>query len=253
MELGVAAWIFLGAGALLVGLAKTALPGAGTLCVAIFAAVLPARESTGALLLLLLIGDLFAVWMYRHDVDWRTLRRLIPGVLVGMAVGAVFLGFSTDDAVRRVIGTILLVMLGLTLWRRRTRRRQTAATPDSATGQDPGRAARYGYGTLGGFTTMVANAGGPVMSLYLLSMRLNVTAFLGTAAYFFFAVNLAKLPFQIGFGLLDASLASISAVLVPLVVIGAFAGRKIARHIPQKSFEVIVLALTAVGAINLLI
>ncbi|MBG6085514.1 sulfite exporter TauE/SafE family protein [Zhihengliuella flava] len=250
MELGVAAWAFLGAGALLVGLAKTALPGAGTLCVAIFAAVLPARESTGALLVLLLVGDLFAVWMYRHDVDWRTLRRLVPGVLIGMAFGALFLYASTDEAVRRVIGLILLGLLALSIWRRRAPRRTPAADGAAA---EPSGLTRYGYGTLGGFTTMVANAGGPVMSLYLLSMRLNVTTFLGTAAYFFFALNLAKLPFQIGFGLLDAHLAATSAALIPLVIVGAFAGRLIAQRIPQKAFEVVVLVLTGVGAINLLI
>ncbi|WP_102157436.1 sulfite exporter TauE/SafE family protein [Zhihengliuella halotolerans] len=246
IELDVLAWAVLACGALLAGFAKTALPGAGTLCVAIFAAVLPARESTGALLVLLIVGDLFAVWMYRHDVDWRTLRRLVPGVLAGMVVGAVFLGASTDDVVRRVIGTILLALLGFALWQRRAKARSAAVA-------SPSRAAGYGYGTLGGFTTMVANAGGPVMSLYLLSMRLPVKAFLGTTAYFFFAVNLAKLPFQIGLGLLDAQIFAISAALVPLVVVGAFAGRWLATRISQRFFEVAVLVLTGVGAANLLI
>ncbi|GHD03929.1 sulfite exporter TauE/SafE family protein [Zhihengliuella salsuginis] len=246
IELDVLGWVVLGFGALLAGFAKTALPGAGTLCVALFAAVLPARESTGALLVLLIVGDLFAVWMYRNDVDWRTLRRLVPGVLAGMVVGAVFLGASTDDVVRRVIGAILLALLGFALWQRRERARADAVP-------SPSRAAGYGYGTLGGFTTMVANAGGPVMSLYLLSMRLPVKAFLGTAAYFFFVVNLAKLPFQIGLGLLDAHIFAIAVSLVPLVVAGAFAGRWLASRIPQKVFEVAVLVLTALGAVNLLI
>lgn len=100
---------------------------------------------------------------------------------------------------------------------------------------------------------MVANAGGPVMSLYLLGMRLDVKTFLGTAAYFFFAINLFKVPFQIGLGLLDLQMLSIVAVLVPLVVIAAFAGRWLASRIPQRVFEALVLVLTAVGAFNLLI
>ncbi|GAA1188658.1 TSUP family transporter [Nesterenkonia xinjiangensis] len=243
IDLDSLSWLLLALGALIVGLSKTALPGAATLAVAIFAATMPARESTAALLILLLVGDLFAVWMYRHDVDWATLRRLVPAVLVGLLVGVVFLGLSSDAVVRRVIGGILLALLAFTLWRRRSR---TDAT-------ELGRTAAYGYGWLGGFTTMVANAGGPVMSMYLLAMRLPVKAFLGTTAYFFFAVNLAKLPFQVGLGLLTLEVLTIAAVLVPLVVVAAFAGRWLATRISQRMFDRLVLVLTAVGAVNLLV
>lgn len=241
-ELNTLSWVLLGLGALVVGLSKTALPGAGTLAVVLFATALPARESTAGLLVLLIVGDLFAVWMYRHTVDWAILRRLIWPVLAGIAVGSVFLGLASDDEVRRVIGAILLTLLAFTLWRRRR-----------GSTMKPGRLAGYGFGWLGGFTTMVANAGGPVMSLYLLGMRLDVKTFLGTAAYFFFAINLFKVPFQIGLGLLDLQMLSIVAVLVPLVVIAAFAGRWLASRIPQRVFEALVLVLTAVGALNLLI
>lgn len=242
IDLDLMTWILLACGALIVGLSKTAVPGAGALAVAVFAAALPARESTAALLVLLIVGDLFAVWMYRRDVDWATLRRLVPAVLVGLLVGAAFLGLADDAVVRRVIGTILLALLALTLWRRRT-----AAQPSS------GRAAAFGYGWLGGFTTMVANAGGPVMSMYLLAKQLPVRTFLGTAAWFFFAINLTKVPFQIGLGLLDARVALIAAVLVPAVVVSAFAGRWLAVRISQRLFDRLVLVLTAVGAVNLLL
>ena len=163
-------------------------------------------------------------------------------VLVGVAVGSVFLGLASDGVVRRVIGGILLALLAFTLWRR-----QRGSTVQ------PGRVAGYGFGWLGGFTTMVANAGGPVMSLYLLGMRLDVKTFLGTAAYFFFAINLFKVPFQIGLGLLDLRMLSIVAVLVPLVVMAAFAGRWLASRISQRVFDTLVLVLTTVGALNLLI
>lgn len=239
----------LAAGALIVGISKTALPGAVTVAVALFATALPARESTAALLVLLLVGDLFAVWMYRRTVDWEVLRKLVWPVLIGVAVGAVFLGVTSDQVVRRVIGVILLVMLCLTLWRRRR------SSPSSISGgaSGPGRVSGYSYGWLGGFTTMVANAGGPVMSMYLLAMRLPVTTFLGTAAYFFFAVNLAKIPFQIGLGLLTWEVLLASATLIPLVVVSAFLGRWVAVRIPQALFERIVLILTAAGAVHLLL
>ncbi|GAA1101833.1 sulfite exporter TauE/SafE family protein [Nesterenkonia jeotgali] len=258
VEMEALSWVLLGAGALVVGLSKTALPGAGTLAVVLFAMALPARESTAALLVLLLVGDLFAISMYRKTVDWAILRRLIWPVLLGVAVGTVFLGIASDSAVRRVIGVILLGLLVFTLLRRRgaTDPRSSRQTPTRQPSTSPRRAARaagFGYGWLGGFTTMVANAGGPVMSMYLLAMRLDVKTFLGTAAYFFFAVNLLKVPFQIGLGLLNTQILSIVLVLVPLVVVAAFLGRWIAGRISQTVFERLVLGLTAVGAVNLLL
>lgn len=258
VEMEALSWVLLGAGALVVGLSKTALPGAGTLAVVLFAMALPARESTAALLVLLLVGDLFAISMYRKTVDWAILRRLIWPVLLGVAVGTVFLGIASDSAVRRVIGVILLGLLVFTLLRRRgaADQRSSRQPPTRQPSTSPRRAARaagFGYGWLGGFTTMVANAGGPVMSMYLLAMRLDVKTFLGTAAYFFFAVNLLKVPFQIGLGLLNTEILSIVLVLVPLVVVAAFLGRWIAGRISQRVFERLVLGLTAIGALNLLI
>lgn len=247
VELAGSVWILLAAGALVVGISKTALPGAATVAVALFATALPARESTAALLVILIVGDLFAVWMYRRTVDWAVLRRLVWPVLIGVAAGAAFLSVTSDEVVRRVIGVILLGLLCFTLWRR-----WRATRSDSET-SGPGRASGYVYGWLGGFTTMVANAGGPVMSMYLLAMRLPAAAFLGTTAYFFFAVNLAKVPFQIGLGLLTWEILLISVTLIPLVVVSAFLGRWVALRIPQTLFERVVLVLTAVGAVNLLL
>ncbi|WP_120002862.1 sulfite exporter TauE/SafE family protein [Nesterenkonia muleiensis] len=247
IELDASGWALLGCAAVIVGASKTMLPGAATLAVALFAAVLPARESTAALLILLIVGDLFAIWMYRKTVDWTILRRLIWPVIIGVAVGTVFLGAASDGAVRRVIGVILLALLGFTLWRRRRARTVQEREPK------PGRLAGYGFGSLGGFTTMVANAGGPVMSMYLLAMRLPVTTFLGTTAYFFFTVNVSKIPFHIGLGLLNWEVFLISATLIPMVVVAAFIGRWFAGRISQKLFERLVLVLTAVGAVNLLL
>lgn len=250
VELTAWSWVILAVGAVVVGLSKAALPGGGTLAVALFAAVLPARNSTGTLLVLLIVGDVFAILAYRRSADWALLRRLVPPVLVGIVLGSVFLAVSGDAVVRRVIAIILLALIAVTLVRR--------YGPGGAAG-DPGpvspgrqRLEATAYGALGGFTTMVANAGGPVMSMYFLAMRLGVWAFLGTSAWFFFAVNLVKVPFSVGLGLITAESLLIDAVLAPLVIVGAFAGRKVASHMDQKLFERLVIALTLVSALNLL-
>lgn len=245
VELTPLLWSVLALGALIVGLSKTALPGGGTLAVALFAAVLPARTSTATLLVLLIVGDALALLMYRRHADWKTLLRLAPAVVAGLIVGAVFLALANDEWVRRTIGVILLAVIAFTFWLRR----RTAASQALAAGS---RAAAIGYGTLGGFTTMVANAGGPVMSMYFLASRFEVKAFLGTAAWFFAIVNVAKLPFAIGLGLLDTQTLLIDLVLVPAVLLGGLAGRFLADRMNQTVFERVVYLLTIVAAVYLL-
>ena len=94
-------------------MAKTAINGVASIAVVIFAAVLPARESTGAILPLLLCGDVIAVAWYRRHADWGTLWRLLPGVLPGLLLGAWFLSVVDDAVMRRTIAVILLVMCAL--------------------------------------------------------------------------------------------------------------------------------------------
>ena len=298
-ELDTVVWIVLGLGALVVGLSKTAVPGAGTIAVALFASVLPAKASTGALLVLLIVGDMMALLAYRRHADWRVIVKMAPAVVLGLVAGWGFLAVASDAWVRRGIGALLLMVIAVTLWRRwrgsvaatkqasadatsATGAAQTAggsATGGSATGGGAtgggatgpasaaggqgasaptpapggGGIAAWTYGSLGGFTTMVANAAGPVMSMYFLAAKFPVKAFLGTSAWFFAAVNIAKLPFSIGLGIINPSSLLLDLVLVPLVLVGGLGGRLIAQRISQKTFEWVVVVLTVVGAAYLLV
>ncbi|WP_214651078.1 sulfite exporter TauE/SafE family protein [Brachybacterium halotolerans] len=259
-QLGAAEWLLVIAGALVVGFSKSALPGAGTIAVGLFALALPPKESTAALLILLILGDATALWMYRREPDWRTLIRLIPSVLVGLVVGALFLKYADASAVRGGIGVILLLLVALTLWRRRratlrARRRDDIQGDGNAAGEEEptvGRIGRIGYGSLGGFTTMVANAGGPPMSMYFYAMRMPVLTFLGTSAWFFAIVNLLKLPFSASLGLFSLQYALMDVLLAPLVVLSALIGRRIAQRVPQSVFEKAILVFTVVSAAALI-
>lgn len=246
-ELTIPAVALLAVGALLVGITKTALPGASTVAVAMFAAVLPAKSSTATLLLLLIVGDMMALLIYRRHADWRALVRLAPAVLTGLVCGAVFLWLADDAGVRRAIGVILLVLIAFTLWLRRRRTDASTFSPAAA------RAMSWGYGSLGGFTTMVANAGGPVMSMYFLARGFSVKAFLGTSAWFFAIINLVKVPIAVGLGLITPHTIALDAVLAPVVLVGGLLGWLIAGRIPQRVFEIAVLVLTVVGAAYLLV
>ncbi|MFF1285761.1 sulfite exporter TauE/SafE family protein [Streptomyces sp. NPDC058299] len=240
----------LAAAALLVGFSKTAVSGANTVSLAVFAAVLPARASTGVLLPVLIAGDLLAVATYRRHAHWPTLWRLFPAVAVGVVAGTLFLVWADDGVVRTSIGAILLLMAGVTVWRRRTA--GTPQAPDAVTTR-AGRVKARSYGVLGGFTTMVANAGGPVMSLYLLSAGFRKLGFLGTSAFFFLIVNVSKVPFSVGLGLIDGRSLLLDAALAVFVVPGALFGKWAVHRINQRLFEQLVIAATVVGGLQLLL
>lgn len=247
IDLGVWAWIALGLAALITGLSKAAVPGGATLAVVLFAAVLPARTSTAAMLLLFIVGDVFALIAYRRHAHWPTLLRLAPAVIAGLLAGFLFLALADDGIVRRAVGVILLLMIAITLWRRWRQNRADAPPPVHG-----GVVLSSTYGALGGFTTMVANAGGPVMAMYFLATRTQVQVFLGTSAWFFAIVNLVKVPFLAGLGLFTPQVLLMDLAPTPLVVAGALVGLRIAKRIPQQLFERLVIVLTIVGAAYLL-
>lgn len=244
MDLSVFDWLLLAVAAFFVGSSKTSISGLMGITVVLFATVFPAKESTGALLPLLLVGDVVAVLMYRRSVDWKLLVRVLPVVAIGVVLGVLFVSRVDDTLMRRTIGVILLVLLAFQIFGKRL----LSAPADSA--RDP---ATIGYGLLSGFTTMVANQGGPPMSLYLLRSGLARNVFIGTLAWFFLIVNTFKVPFAAGLGLISGQSLLIDLALAPVVIVGGFAGKAAIRHVPQKVFEQIVIAVVAVSAVLLIV
>ena len=236
-------------GAFLVGLSKTGIAGLGILNVAIFALMLPARQSVGIVLVILICGDIVAVTAYRRHANWHHLWRLFPWAGAGVLLGAVTLGRINDEAVRRLIGAILVVLVLLHLFRR-NRPEKSKRDPTEETFRQHRLA--FLAGLFAGFTTMVANAAGPVMILYLLAMHLPKMAFIGTSAWFFLVLNLFKVPFSYSLGLINLSSLQIDLPLAPFAVLGALSGRMIIRHIDQSLFEKLALALTFAAGLRML-
>ncbi len=243
---GPAAFTLMALGALIIGYAKTALGGLGVVAVAIFATVLPARESTAAILTVLIVGDVIACWHFRHDADWPLIRRLLPAVLPGLVLGTLFLRVVSDDVLRRSIGGVLLVLLVLQLWVK-------TRTSDEPSMAHRSRRASWGAGSGMGFATMTANAAGPVMTLYLSAAGIDKRRFVGTSAWFFLIVNLVKVPFSVGLGLLHTDDVVRAAVLSPAVLVGGLLGYATVRLISQRTFDVAVLLASALAAAALLL
>lgn len=234
----------LGAGAaLLIGFSKTGMPGAAIPAVALMAEAFRenTRLSIGAMLPVLLLGDLFALAYYRRHANWDRLQELFPYVAIGMIPGYLVLWLVESDRLRVLIGAIILGLLGLQIarqrfgWEKMPDRRWFIATT----------------GVLAGFGTAVGNAAGPVMSIYLISKRMDKQEFLGTAAWFFFIVNLSKIPFFLGLGMITPATLRLDVLLVPVVVVGAIVGVLVLKRIPQAVFNAIVLSLAGVAAVRM--
>ena len=245
MHLELWQWALGALGAFLVGLSKTGIPGLGILAVAVFALVFPARESVGLVLVILICGDIVAISTYRRDASWPHLIRLFPWAALGIVAGYFALGRVDDSQMRHLIGIILI---GLVLFQFIRSRRETP--PDGEPSPSRPWLAPL-TGITAGFTTMVANAAGPVMVLYLLSMRLPKIVFVGTAAWYFFALNVFKLPFSASLGLINPSSLGVALYLAPFAVLGALVGRPIVERLHQRLFELAALGLTFVAALGM--
>lgn len=235
-------WVLLVIGALLVGVSKTGIAGLGMLFVVIFAQIMPAKQATGVVLPLLCFGDLIAVASYRQHTQWRFLWKLFPWTAAGVVIGYFALGRIDDREAQVMIGVIVLALLGLHL----ARRKKHVGEGEHGVWFAPT------IGVLAGFTTLVANAAGPLMAIYLLAMRLPKMEFVGTAAVFFMLLNLFKVPFMVNLDLINAESFAINLWLAPAVFLGAWAGRKMLTKIDQRLFENLALVLSAAAGVKLL-
>jgi uncharacterized membrane protein YfcA len=243
-------WGFALVAAFLIGLSKTGIQGLGALPVAIFASILPARVSTGVVLPLLICGDMMAVTIYHRHAVWPHLWKLFPWAAFGIVVGFVAMDHVNDEQVRRVIGCILIALIMLQVWRQRRRR----ALPEEAADEVP-----HSWwfapvmGTFAGVTTMMSNAAGPIMILYMLAMRLPKMEFMGTGAWYFAILNIFKVPFSLQLGLINPGSLGFNLALIPSVIVGTLLGRIVLRHINQKWFEILALVLTFLASLRLVL
>lgn len=231
------------------GFSKTAVPAVGSFGAALLTTVLPPLASTGVALPVLIVGDVIALSLYARHADARLLLRMLPIVALGLAAGfAVVRWVDTAVAVRLIGATLVVAGLG-----ELARRRSTQATRAARHDHHDRGAVSLALGAGAGFSTMVANAGGPMMTLYLLRLRVPTAAFLGTTAWFFFTVNLLKVPLSVGLGLITPASLLVSAALVPGIVVGAAVGRRVVLGMSRAAFETAALVATSAAGVWLLL
>ena len=242
LDFSVIQWTVVILAALMIGFSKTGVPGSGILIAPLMASVMPAKASTGFVLPMLAMADIMAIIYWRRHVDWRHLIRLLPWTWVGVVVGFLLMDRMSNEQLRMLIGIIVLGLLGLA-WIR-----EVKAQND--------RIPRHWLfaaliGLLAGSTSMLANAAGPVMIIYLVAMRLPKNEFIGTRAWFFWILNLSKMPFSFKLNLINLSSLLTNATLIPCLVIGGLLGIALVNVIPQRAFDRIVKLLALAAALYL--
>jgi uncharacterized membrane protein YfcA len=244
LDLTTAQWALAALGALSLGVAKAGFAGLSLFHVMVFALLFGARESTGIVLPMLLIGDIFAIAVYRRRARRDYLRRMLPPACVGIVSAALLMRGLSAAAYKPLIGWMILTLCVLQFIR---------MLRADLFGELPhGHAFAWTMGLLAGATTMLANAASPIMTIYFLAVGLPKLEFVETAAWFFFIINAFKVPFSAGLGLIHPGTLKFNLILSPAVLLGFLIGGWLIRRVPQRLFDGVLMVFAAVAAFRLI-
>lgn len=211
----------------IVGLSKSGLVASmGMVGVPLLTLVMPARDAAGMMLPLLLVMDAIALIVYRREVEWRVFWILLPGALVGTAIGWSLSAVVSEALVRLAIGIVTLIFV-LDAWL--PLRKKLEAVP-------PSRPWGWLWGSVAGFTSFISHTGGPPAQIYMLPLKLSPALFAGTTAVFFAIVNAAKIVPYFLLGQLSVSNMQAAASLMPVAIGGMLIGVWLVRRVSQALF-----------------
>ncbi len=242
-DLSTSQWVLLCLSGLLIGMSKTGISGVGLMVVPILANAFGGRVSVGLLLPILVFADVFAVTWYNRHAQWKHILKLIPWALAGI-LAATLLGKNlSDTSFNRILAVLVVSGIVILIWQ--DIRSKKMKIPKS-------RWFAASLGLLGGFATMMGNAAGPVMALYLLSMRLPKNKYIGTGAWFFFIVNLSKVPLHIwSWKTITIDSFLLDLIMIPAIAVGAFLGIWLVRFFPERLYRILIIATTLLSALLL--
>lgn len=231
--------------ALLTGMAKTGVHGAGMLSVPLLANVFGGQLSSGVMLPMLVLADVFGVWYYHRHASWHHLKILFPWAAVGIVAGTITGTYINDQIFKMMMAITILVSVIIMLWLERL------GQPNKIPAH---KSFAITTGIAGGFTSMVGNLAGSVMSVYLLSVRLPKNAFIGTTAWFFLVVNWFKVPFHVfGWHTISWNTVWFDLTLLPLIMLGALLGIIIVKALSETMYRWFIIIMTLVAAIGMVI
>ncbi|NVJ63205.1 MAG: sulfite exporter TauE/SafE family protein [Flavobacteriaceae bacterium] len=228
-------------GAYILGVSKAGVKGIAVLIVTLMAFAFGAKSSTGALMPLLITGDIFAIFYYHRHTKWVYLRRFLPWMMLGVLIG-VFVGKDLPERIFQITMAIIILLTVLMLWWWGKKDRKV-----------PTHWSFAGFtGTMAGVTTMIGNLAGAFSNIFFLAMRLPKNEFIGTAAWLFFFINLFKLPFHVFvWKTVTVETFEVYLYLLPAVIAGLLSGIFLVKKFTDDFFRKMILILTAIGAVLL--
>ncbi len=242
-DLSTLQWVIYLTSGLLIGMSKTGVQGIGTLVVPMLVFVFGGKPSTGVLLPILCMADIIAVSYYRRSGNMSYVIKLLPWAITGFFLALVVDRFIPVDQFKWLIGFCIFLGLIVLLWSERFRKNKPFPT---------GWGIAALFGVMGGFTTMIGNAAGPIMAVYLLAMRLPKKEFVGVGAWFFLVVNLLKLPLQIwAWDNITWESFSMNLLTLPFIILGGLIGIKFVKVIPETWFRRFVIVVTFASSLLL--
>jgi len=238
-----AQWILAIVAAAGIGIGKSGLAGMSLVHVLIFAFLFGARESTGVVLPMLLVGDVFAVRIFHQHARWMYVRRMLPPACLGVIIAAIVMRGLNEAVYKPIIGVTILVLTVLQVAR--------MYKPEWFGNVPHSTWFAWTIGLVAGGATMLANAAGPIFTIYCLAVALPKFELVGTSAWFFFIINSFKVPFSVALGLIHGGTLLLNAILTPAILSGIFIGRWLTAHLPQRLFDGLLLAFAFVAALRL--
>ena len=238
-------WFIIMICGMLIGMSKVGIPGVSMIVVPALAFIFGAKQSTGVLLPILMMADIFGVGYYRRHANWNHLIKVLPWAVVGLLI-ALWVGeLVNDKQFKNLIAILVFLSIGLMLWQ--DKHKGTHLFPDKWW-------FAASMGILGGFATMIGNVAGPVFAIYLLAMHLPKNSFIGTGAWFFMIINFSKFPLQLFvWKNINTESLMIDLVTLPAIALGAFVGFKVVKIIPEHIFRGFVIVITVISAFLLLL
>ena len=211
---------------LLLGVSKSGFgAGFGSLAVPLMALAVPVPQAAAILMPVLLLMDLLGMAAFRHHLDHRLLRFLLPFGLAGIVSGTLLFRVLDAKLVAGIVGAVTLLFL-----------LQRLLFPPRSDAPPPPRWLGAVLSTASGFTSFIAHAGGPPINAYVLPLKLPPLLFTGTMAFFFFFINLSKWIPYAWLGLLDMRNFATSLALLPFAPMGVWVGVRIAHRIDPVLF-----------------
>ncbi|MFK7811547.1 MAG: sulfite exporter TauE/SafE family protein [Maribacter sp.] len=243
LNVSFSSWILAFAAAFIIGVSKSGVKGLALVAVTFMALAFETKASTGLVVPLFIVGDIFAVIYYNRHTKWKYIVHFLPWVIAGVIIGN-FIGKDLDESTFKI--GMAIVILGSVIMMYWWDRRKSKVVPTHW-------AFAGSMGLLAGITTMIGNLAGSFANIFFLAMRLPKNEFIGTAAWLFFIINIFKLPFHIwSWGTITKETLLFDLKLVPAILFGLFVGVRLVKIIKDDFYRKMILVLTALGAVAIL-